>query len=228
MTAQICVTFFLVSGPVPPQFVDKLCHAISRLKLTEQFDICSFLTSILHLCLSKSIQGEWEVHSNKIKGFPPIEDFLDYVMFMATVLSTQPTVPPTNVLDHKPEKRQERKPERKPEYYLWHRASMHVVTPSGGFKYECLHCSPEKHPPFMCAKFNTFNVNQCQEHLKTNHLAITVWHLVTKQRSAGAQQDARCVKPSTTPWCIRMSPHLLRQLWQPTLLLHNHQVYLTF
>ena len=68
-------------------------------------------------------------------------------MFCATVLSTQPPVPPTNVLDHKPEKRQERKPERKPEYYQRHRAPMHIATPSGGFKYECLLRLQEKHPP---------------------------------------------------------------------------------
>ena len=154
------------------QFVDTVCHTISGLKHTEQFDIRSFLTSILHPCLSKSLQVEWEVHSNKIKGIPPVEDFLDFVMFRATVLSTQPPVPPTKVPDHKPEKRQEKKPERKPEHYQRHRAAMHVATPSGGFKYECLLCSPENHPLYMCAKFNTFPVNQRQEHLKTNHLYL--------------------------------------------------------
>ena len=142
------------------QFVDTVRHAISRLKLTEQFDIRSLLTSILHPCLSKSLQAEWEVHSNKIKGVPPVEDFLDFVMFSATVLSTQPPVPPTNVLDHKPEKRQERKLERKPEYYQRHRAPMHVATPSGGFKYECLLRSPKKHPLNMCAKWGAYTWNQ--------------------------------------------------------------------
>ena len=155
------------------QFVDTVRLALSGLKHTEQFDIHSFLTSILHPCLSKSLQVEWEVHFNKIKGVTPVDDFLDFldfVMFRATVLSTQPQVPPTKVPDHKPEKRQERKPERKPEHYQRHRATMHVATPSGGFKYECLLCSPEKHTLYMCAKFNTFTVNQCQEHLNTNHL----------------------------------------------------------
>ena len=147
-----------------------MCHTISGLKHTEQFDIRSFLTSILHPCQSKSLQVEWEVHSNKIKGVPHVEDFLDFVMFRATVLSTQLPVPPTKVPDHKPEKRQERKPERKPEHYQRHRVAMHVATPSAGFKYECLLCSPEKHPLYMCAKFNTFTVNQRQEHMKTNHL----------------------------------------------------------
>ena len=103
-------------------------HAISGLKHTEQFDIRSFLTSILHPCLSKSLQVEWEVHSNKIKGVPPVEDFLDFVMFRATVLSTQPPVLPIKVPDHKPEKRQERMSERKPEQYQRHRAAMHVAT----------------------------------------------------------------------------------------------------
>ena len=87
------------------QFVDTVRHAISGLKQTEQFDIRYFLTSILQPCLSKSLQVEWEVHSNKIKGVPPVEDFLEFVMFRANKLSTQPPVPPTKVPNHKPEKR---------------------------------------------------------------------------------------------------------------------------
>ena len=67
---------------------------------------------------------------------------------------------------------------------------MHVATPSGRFKYECLLRSPEKHPLNMCAKFNKFTVNQRQEHLKTNHLChncLTPGHNTTECRS-----PARC------------------------------------
>ena len=163
------------------QFIDTVRHAISGLKHTEQFDIRSFLTSILHTCLSRSLQVEWEVHSNKTKGVPPIEDFLDFVMFRAAALSTQP--PP---IIKAPEHKQERKPKHQPR----HRVAMHVTTPSGEFKYECLLCSPEKHPLYMCAKFNTFTINQCQEHLKNNRLCHNC--LAIGHKTAECKSFARC------------------------------------
>ena len=213
-------------------------HAISGLKHTEQFDIRSFLTSILHPCLSKSLQVEWVVHSNKIKGVPPVEDFLNFVMFRATVLSTQPPVPPTKVPDHKPENRQERKSERKPEHYQRHRAAMHVATPSGGFKYECLLCSPEKHPLYMCAKFNTFTVNQCQEHLKANHLChncLAPGHKTTECRSPArckvceANHHTMVHKDVTSPAqpAVATNALALQSLSIPDILMMTSQVTLT-
>ena len=220
------------------QFVDTVRHAISGLKHTEQFDIRSFLTSILHPCLSKSLQVEWEVHSNKIKGVPPVEDFLNFVMIRATVLSTQPPVPPTKVPDHKPENRQERKSERKPEHYQRHRAAMHVATPSSGFKYECLLCSPEKHPLYMCAKFNTFTVNQCQEHLKANHLChdcLAPGHKTTECRSPArckvceANHHTMVHKDVTSPAqpAVATNALALQSLSIPDILMMTSQVTLT-
>ena len=72
------------------QFVDKVRHAIAGLKHTGQFDIESFLTSILHTCLAKSLQVEWELHSTKNKGVPTIDDFLEFVMLHAAALSNPP------------------------------------------------------------------------------------------------------------------------------------------
>ena len=139
--------------------MDKVRHTMSGLKHIGQFDLESFRTSILHTCLAKSLQVEREIHSNKTKGVPPVEDFLESVMLRAAALSTQPTVTPTKAPESKPERRQEKKPERNHEQSYKHRAAMHVAAPSSGFRYECLLCKPEKHPLYMCSKFHSFNTH---------------------------------------------------------------------
>ena len=163
---------------------------MSGLKHIGQFDLESFLTSILHTCLAKSLQVEWEIHSNKTKGVPPVEDFLEFVMLRAAALSTQPTVTPTKAPESKPERRQEKKPERNHEQSYKHRAAMHVAAPSSGFRYECLLCKPEKHPLYMCSKFHSFNTHQRQEHLKANQLCQNC--LAPGHKAADCRSYSRC------------------------------------
>ena len=96
------------------KFIDSVRHSIAGLKHTGQYDVESFLTSMLYSCISRPLQVEWEVQSKATKGIPPVEDFLEFVAFHADVLSSQPPQP-NKAPEHKPEKRQERKQERKPE-----------------------------------------------------------------------------------------------------------------
>ena len=72
------------------QFVDTVRHALAGLRHTEQYDLPAFLTSMLVPCLSKALQVEWEVHTKESRSVPPVEEFLEFVMFRADVLSAQP------------------------------------------------------------------------------------------------------------------------------------------
>ena len=72
------------------QFVDTVRHALAGLRHTEQYDLPAFLTSMLVPCLSKALQVEWEVHTKESRSVPPVEEFLEFVMFRADILSAQP------------------------------------------------------------------------------------------------------------------------------------------
>ena len=71
-------------------FVDTVRHSLAGLRHTDQYDLPSFLTSTLVPCLSKALQVEWEVHTKESRIVPPVEDFLEFVMFRADVLYPQP------------------------------------------------------------------------------------------------------------------------------------------
>ena len=72
------------------QFVDTVKHALSGLRHTGQYDLPSFLTSMLAPCLPKPLQVEWEVHSRDSKCVPPVEEFLEFVAFRADVPPQRP------------------------------------------------------------------------------------------------------------------------------------------
>ena len=74
------------------QFADTLTCTISGLKHTGQYDIESILTSLLASSISKPLQVEWEVHSQDHKNVPPVNDFLKFIRFRASVLSASPPV----------------------------------------------------------------------------------------------------------------------------------------
>ena len=89
-------------------FVDTVRHALAGLLHTHQYDLPSFLTSMLVPCIPKPLQVEWEVHSRESKDVPPVEEFLEFVLFRADILSSQPTAAkapepqprPTDKTDH--------------------------------------------------------------------------------------------------------------------------------
>ena len=172
------------------QFADKVRHAIARLKHTGQFDIESFLTSILHTCLAKSLQVEWELHSTKNKGVPTIDEFLEFVMLRAAALSNPPSGTPVNALEPKAEKRHDKKQERRSDQSYHHRAAVHVSTPSTGFRFECALCKPDKHPLYMCAKFAGMDVTARREHAKANKLCYNC--LVPGHRTTDCWNPATC------------------------------------
>ena len=120
-----------------------------------QYDFDAFLTSVLVPSIAKPLQIEWGVPSQDQKKVPPIDEFVKFIRFRASVLTVTPSVKP-------PEVKTETHPKKD-------RAAVHAVSPhsgsgpgsgSTGFRYECNLCPGGKHPIFQCVKFNNMTVSQ--------------------------------------------------------------------
>ena len=153
------------------QFVDKVKHAVAGLKHTEQYDLPSFLTSMLTPCLPKALQVEWEVQSKESKDVPPLDEFLQFVIFRADVLATNPSAP-----SEPKQKAPDVKPEHPPRR---HRAAVNSTStrPSSNgppsaleFRYECLLCPGVKHPLFQCQVFNNMSIAGREAHIRAKNL----------------------------------------------------------
>ena len=131
---------------------------------------------------AKALQIEWEVHSKESRNVPPVEEFLEFVMFRTEVHSNQSQ--PTKAADVKPE-RDHKQQQR-------HRAVVHLSTngPTTTFKYECILCPPDKHPLYLCPKYNSMTVTQRQAHMKTHRLCFNC--LAPGHRTADCRSTARC------------------------------------
>ena len=163
------------------QLADTLTRTISGLKHTGQYDLDAFLTSVLVSSIAKPLQIEWEVQSQDQKKVPPIDEFVKFVRFRASVLTATPSVKPPEV-----------KTETHPKKYC---AAVHAVSPpsgsgpgsgSTGFRYECNLCPGDKHPLFQCVKFNNMTVSQRGEHTRAFRLCyncLAPGHRTTECRS---------------------------------------------
>ena len=143
-------------------FVDT---ASTSIKYSGHYTLDAFLTSILYNSIPTKLQTLWEQHSNKEKGIPPVDRLLTFVSEHAETLPSPsptsgktPELHPVRKTSKKPEKRQEAAP-------LKHKAAIHVTIPANSYKWECVLCKPEKHPLFMCPKWQSFTVAQRLEHI---------------------------------------------------------------
>ena len=166
-------------------FVDKLKHTTAGLRHTKQFDLSSFLTSMITPLLPKALQVEWEIHTKDSKAVPAFDDFITFVAFRADVLTTTPTT--TSESKSRIAEAKTEPPARK------HRATVHssasrpsnnttrtshnpsrpssTTAPSTpGFRYECMLCPGSKHPLFVCTVFNQMSIQGRKEHIWSKNL----------------------------------------------------------
>ena len=167
------------------KFADTLTTTIAGLKHTGQNDIESVLTSLLVLSLSKQLQVEWEVKTQESKDVPPIEDFIKFIRFRASILSTATAAKPSEVKLEQPH-HQPRK----------HQAAVHSNTPrapggsTSSFRYECILCPGSKHPLFQCPTFNSMTISQRGDHIRNKRLCYNC--LAPGHQTGECRSMARC------------------------------------
>ena len=141
-------------------FADKLSQAVSGLVHTGQFDGPSIITSLCVSSLNRTLQVEWELHTKEHKDVPSIQELITFVSQRADALAGQ-LVQTTSTIT---------KPELKPDPPRRTRAAVHTTQPTAGFKYDCLICPGEKHPLYLCSKFNSMSLDQRAAHTRTNNV----------------------------------------------------------
>ena len=137
-------------------FTDKLNHSVSGLKHTSQFDATSIITSLCVSSLAKPLQVDWELRTQSSKQVPPVEDLIEFVRDRADALAGQPVQATT-------------KSEPKAEPPKRNKAVVHTTQPLIGFKYDCALCS-DKHPLYLCSRFNSMTLDQRGEHIRSHKL----------------------------------------------------------
>ena len=152
------------------ELVDTVETTISSLKRTGQYDLDSFIASTVTMALPVKLQTLWEQHSKKEKGVPPLEALLEFISDYS--LSLHPTTPSSGRTpehqDRKPAKKQERKQDSS---FHRQKSNIHVSSSSvSSYRWECRLCRPERHPLFLCPKWEAMTVTQRMSYIQANSL----------------------------------------------------------
>ena len=132
------------------RLVDKARSYVGSLKQTGHFSLETFLTSVFYTHLPYKLKVSWDLHHNKSKVIAPYEELLDYVSEHAYSLAdNQPTPSKVEPAEKKPQKPTEKRQNN------YKRSNIHVVTPNPTYKWDCAICKTEKHPLFLCTKWQT-------------------------------------------------------------------------
>ena len=160
---------------------------IESIKGTGHYTIDTFLTSLYYNILPIRLQTLWDQHNKKSKKVAPVQDLLDFVSEHAE------TLPATASTAKTPSDIHEKKP--KPKQGKGSRANIHVVTPvspSNSYKWECVLCKPEKHPLFVCPKWQNYSIPQRLAHIQDKKLCqncLAVGHSAESCRSSYKCRD---------------------------------------
>ena len=182
--------------------VDNVRHLLSSLKHTGHYDLPSLLTSLVYATLPGKIQTLWDQHKMSTKTVSPVLELLEYVSLHAETLPANysPTV-------DKPSEPQGRRPPHKKKHVT---SSVYVAAPSPPvsnttsspvsvesrppYRWECVLCSPEKHPLHSCPKWGAFSLAQRMTHIaahKLCHNCLAVGHNVTACKSYYRCKDCK-------------------------------------
>ena len=173
------------------KLLDTIKSTLSSLKRTGTYCLETFLTSLVYLLLPVKMQTLWEQHTKRTKKVTGVQELITYFSEHAETLpSTQHTQPSHGKTD--PEKKQPKKTDKRPEppsnrsNTYRNKASVHVVSPSPAYKWECALCPPEKHPLFVCPKWLALTIPQRLAHVQSKTLCsncLAVGHTTANCRS---------------------------------------------
>ena len=150
------------------RLVDLVKRTISSMKATKQYDMDSFLSSIVFSILPSRLQTTWAQHTKKDKGVPPISQLLLFLREHAETLPSSGAPLPATPSDTPSWKNNSRRSDRKQEAHK--PKPVHSVTPSSSYKWECSLCKPEKHPLYGCPKWASYSVSQRLAQVKAKNL----------------------------------------------------------
>ena len=133
---------------------------IANLKATKQYDIESFLSSMIYATLPGKLQLLWDQATKKNKKVPPVAELLQFIKDHAEILPA---------LDKQPaEKTLETNNQSQPKNNTY---NVHVATPTiSNYQRSCALCAPDKHPLYFCPRWASYTMVQKIAHISTNSL----------------------------------------------------------
>ena len=148
--------------------VDLVKRTIGSLKATKQYDMDSFLSSILTSVLPPRLQTTWAQHTKKDKQVPPISQLLIYLREHAETLPESGAPPPPQQSDSTTRKNNSRRTDTRQDHHK--QKVVHAVVPTSTYRWECIICTPEKHPLHVCPKWASYTVPQRLAQVKARNL----------------------------------------------------------
>ena len=142
---------------------------INSMKATKQFDIESFLSSLVCSILPSRLQTSWAQHTKKEKTVPSIFKLLLFLREHAETLPAAGTTAPSNVADSTPSRKNGPKKSERRDTPQRPRGA-HTTSPAASYKWECTLCRPEKHPLHICPKWAAFSIAQRLGHIQSKSL----------------------------------------------------------
>ena len=179
------------------KLVDLVKRTINSLKATKQYDVDSFLSSLVFSVLPSRLQTSWSQQTKKEKKVPPISQLLTFLREHAETLPASGATPPATPSEHPSKKAPPKKADRKPDHSK--PRGIHSVAPTNNYKWDCILCKPEKHPLHICPKWATLNVNQRLGHIQSKALCsncLAAGHLTSACKSTYRCRE--CSQPHHT------------------------------
>ena len=180
------------------KLVDLVKRNISSLKATKQYDLDSFLSSILFSVLPSRLQTSWAQHTKKEKGVPPISKLLLFLREHAETLPAAGPTTPSQGADNTTNRRTgAKKPERRETPQRSRGA--HATSPATSYKWDCALCKPDKHPLHLCPKWATLSIPQRLGHIQSKSLCsncLAGGHITSACKSTYRCRD--CGQPHHT------------------------------
>ena len=157
------------------RLMDTLKSTCSSLKRTGSYCIETFLTSLVYWLLPTKLQTLWEQHTKKTKKVTPLPELIKYFSAHAETLpsinshhSQGKSEPEKKNSNKKTDKRNDYPTTRSNTHK--NKTSVHVVSPSPTYKWECALCTPEKHPLFVCPKWLSMPIAQKLSYIQSKKL----------------------------------------------------------
>ena len=137
---------------------------ISNMKATKQYDIESFLSSMIYATLPAKLQLLWDQATKGTKTVPPVADLLNFIKDHAETLPALDKPPaektPESTTNHS-----------QPKNSTYTQHNVHVAAPTvSNYQRDCALCAPEKHPLYFCPKWASYTLVQKVAHISSNNL----------------------------------------------------------
>ena len=159
-------------------FADTIEHNINCLKDPHQYDIGSFISSILASKLNKRLSELWLHYSRDVKEVPDIDTLLQ---FLKECIRTTPI---SMSLPLKPDPpRESTKRVKAPVHSIHSRESRDS-------KDSCMVCGGDRHSIYLCSTFRPMSTDAKHTYVKSNHLCFNC--LYPGHRTKECRSSGRC------------------------------------